>query len=62
MDIMSIMKKYIKDKDPKVKLHMECVLIRLHHSFIIKINYTSLEEKRYNTQEILYKSSCEDLK
>lgn len=56
------MKKYIKDKDPKVKLHMECVLIRLHHSFIIKINYTALEEKRYNTQEILYKSSCEDLK
>lgn len=41
---MSVMKKY-KEKALKVQLHMEYVLIRLHHPFLVKINYTALEEK-----------------
>lgn len=59
---MPVIKKYIKEKDLKVQLHMEYVLIKLHHPSIVKINYTALEEKKSNTQERLYKRSCEDLK
>lgn len=45
MDIMSVMQSYIKEKDLKLQLHIACILIILHHPFIVKINYTALEQK-----------------